>query len=127
MHRSLHYNETRRIVLVLDDFAPRIRGRGDVMTTVGVVGLADLGAIGSRIASRLLAQGHVVHGTNRTAAKANRLIDQGLQLLATTIGYELLSTARAAGSEHRDIAAMSGMISELAAVAPGSARAGASA
>jgi hypothetical protein len=101
------------------------------MTTVGVVGLADLGAIGSPIASRLLAQGHVVgrvvRATNRTAAKANRLIDQGLQLLATTIGYELLSTARAAGSEHRDIAAMSGMISELAAVAPGSARAVASA
>ena len=101
------------------------------MTPVGVVGRADLGVIGSRIASRLLAQGHVVgrvvRATNRTAAKANKLIGQGLQLPATTIGYELLRTARAAGYQHRDIAAMFGMIAELAAVAPGSACAGASA
>jgi len=45
------------------------------MTTIGVVGL---GAMGGRIAGRLLAQGHVVHGTNRTRAKANALITQGL-------------------------------------------------
>ncbi len=45
------------------------------MTTIGMVGL---GAMGSRIAGRLLAQGRVVHGTNRTRAKANTLIAQGL-------------------------------------------------
>jgi len=45
------------------------------MTTIGVVGL---GSMGGRIAGRLLAQGNVVHGTNRTRAKANPLIRQGL-------------------------------------------------
>jgi 3-hydroxyisobutyrate dehydrogenase-like beta-hydroxyacid dehydrogenase len=45
------------------------------MTTIGVVGL---GAMGGRIAGRLLAQGNVVHGTNRTRAKADALITQGL-------------------------------------------------
>ena len=44
-------------------------------TTIGVVGL---GAMGSRIAGRLLAQGNTVHGTNRTRAKADALITQGL-------------------------------------------------
>lgn len=45
------------------------------MTTTGVVGL---GAMGGRIAARLLALGHDVVGTNRTRAKANALITQGL-------------------------------------------------
>jgi 3-hydroxyisobutyrate dehydrogenase-like beta-hydroxyacid dehydrogenase len=45
------------------------------MTTIGVVGL---GAMGGRVAGRLLAQGNVVHGTNRTKGKANALITQGL-------------------------------------------------
>jgi 3-hydroxyisobutyrate dehydrogenase-like beta-hydroxyacid dehydrogenase len=45
------------------------------MTTIGVVGL---GAMGSRIAGRLLAGGHTVLGTNRTRAKADALISQGL-------------------------------------------------
>jgi len=45
------------------------------MTTIGVVGL---GAMGGRIAGRLLAQGHVVHGTNRTRSKADALVAQGL-------------------------------------------------
>jgi len=45
------------------------------MTTVGVVGL---GAMGGRIAGRLLDQGNVVQGTNRTRAKADTLITQGL-------------------------------------------------
>lgn len=45
------------------------------MTSVGVVGL---GAMGGRIAGRLLAQGHTVSGTNRTRAKAEALIAQGL-------------------------------------------------
>jgi 3-hydroxyisobutyrate dehydrogenase-like beta-hydroxyacid dehydrogenase len=45
------------------------------MTTVGMVGL---GAMGGRIAGRLLAQGYTVAGTNRTRAKAEALIAQGL-------------------------------------------------
>ena len=45
------------------------------MTTIGVVGLGEMGG---RIAGRLLARGNVVHGTNRTRAKADALISQGL-------------------------------------------------
>jgi 3-hydroxyisobutyrate dehydrogenase-like beta-hydroxyacid dehydrogenase len=45
------------------------------MTTVGVVGL---GAMGGRIAGRLLARGYPVVGTNRTRTRADALITQGL-------------------------------------------------
>jgi 3-hydroxyisobutyrate dehydrogenase-like beta-hydroxyacid dehydrogenase len=45
------------------------------MTTLGVVGL---GAMGGRIAGRLLAQGNDVYGNNRTKSKADALIDRGL-------------------------------------------------
>jgi 3-hydroxyisobutyrate dehydrogenase-like beta-hydroxyacid dehydrogenase len=45
------------------------------MSTVGVVGL---GAMGGRIAGRLLDAGHEVHGTNRTAGRARQLIERGL-------------------------------------------------
>src|SRR2546423_15502502 len=46
------------------------------MTTLGFVGL---GAMGGRIAGRLLANGHPVIGTNRTHAKAAPLIERGLE------------------------------------------------
>ena len=46
------------------------------MSTIGFVGL---GTMGGRIAGRLLASGHQVHGTNRTVAKAQPLIDGGLR------------------------------------------------
>lgn len=46
------------------------------MSAVGFVGL---GAMGSRIAGRLLDAGNEVCGTNRTKAKAQPLIDRGLQ------------------------------------------------
>src|SRR2546428_12740727 len=52
----------------------QIEGR-DAMSTIGFVGL---GAMGSRIATRLIAAGNPVYGTNRTAAKAQPLIDRGL-------------------------------------------------
>ncbi|SDU73642.1 NAD(P)-dependent oxidoreductase [Jiangella alkaliphila] len=45
------------------------------MSAVGVVGL---GAMGGRIAGRLLDIGHEVHGTNRTAGRARPLIARGL-------------------------------------------------
>jgi 3-hydroxyisobutyrate dehydrogenase-like beta-hydroxyacid dehydrogenase len=45
------------------------------MTAIGFVGL---GAMGGRVARRLLAAGHQVHGTNRTRAKAEPLIASGL-------------------------------------------------
>ncbi|HWG22754.1 NAD(P)-dependent oxidoreductase [Actinospica sp.] len=45
------------------------------MSTIGFIGL---GAMGSRIAGRLLDAGHEVHGTNRTPAKAEALIERGM-------------------------------------------------
>jgi 3-hydroxyisobutyrate dehydrogenase-like beta-hydroxyacid dehydrogenase len=46
------------------------------MSTIGFVGL---GAMGSRIAGRLLDSGDEVYGTNRTKSKAQALIDRGLR------------------------------------------------
>jgi 3-hydroxyisobutyrate dehydrogenase-like beta-hydroxyacid dehydrogenase len=43
------------------------------------VGFVGLGAMGSRMAGRLLAAGYTVHGTNRTRARAEALIERGLQ------------------------------------------------
>ena len=45
------------------------------MTTIGVVGL---GAMGGRVAGRLLSQGFAVHGTNRTRSRADALVTRGL-------------------------------------------------
>jgi 3-hydroxyisobutyrate dehydrogenase-like beta-hydroxyacid dehydrogenase len=45
------------------------------MTNIGFIGL---GAMGGRIAGRLLDAGHTVYGTNRTTSKAQPLIDRGL-------------------------------------------------
>jgi 3-hydroxyisobutyrate dehydrogenase-like beta-hydroxyacid dehydrogenase len=47
-----------------------------VTTTVGFVGL---GAMGSRMAARLLDSGRTVYGTNRTKAKAQWLIERGME------------------------------------------------
>src|SRR5262245_60954182 len=43
------------------------------------VGFVGLGSMGSRIARRLLATGHQVSGHNRTRAKAESLINAGMQ------------------------------------------------
>ena len=45
------------------------------MTSIGFIGL---GAMGSRLAGRLLDAGHTVYGTNRTRAKAEPLIERGM-------------------------------------------------
>jgi 3-hydroxyisobutyrate dehydrogenase-like beta-hydroxyacid dehydrogenase len=58
------------------DDTPREPDRG--VNTDGSVGFVGLGAMGSRIADRLLGAGHRVYGTNRTPAKAEALIEQGL-------------------------------------------------
>jgi 3-hydroxyisobutyrate dehydrogenase-like beta-hydroxyacid dehydrogenase len=50
------------------------------MSTVGFVGL---GAMGSRIAGRLLDSGNELHGSNRTESKAKPLIERGMQWRAT--------------------------------------------
>src|SRR5438874_12931600 len=46
------------------------------MSTIGFTGL---GAMGSRIATRLIEAGNDVHGTNRTAARAQPLIERGMK------------------------------------------------
>jgi 3-hydroxyisobutyrate dehydrogenase-like beta-hydroxyacid dehydrogenase len=46
------------------------------MTSIGFVGL---GAMGSRIAARLLNAGHELYGTNRTKSRAEALIERGLE------------------------------------------------
>ena len=45
------------------------------MSTIGFIGL---GAMGSRIAARLLESGHQVYGTNRSPSKAVTLVERGL-------------------------------------------------
>jgi 3-hydroxyisobutyrate dehydrogenase-like beta-hydroxyacid dehydrogenase len=50
------------------------------MNTIGFIGL---GAMGSQMAARLLESGNTVYGTNRTRAKAQELIDRGLQWRGT--------------------------------------------
>jgi 3-hydroxyisobutyrate dehydrogenase-like beta-hydroxyacid dehydrogenase len=50
------------------------------VTRIGFIGL---GAMGSRIAGRLLDAGHPVYATNRTAAKAQPLIERGLAWLSS--------------------------------------------
>jgi 3-hydroxyisobutyrate dehydrogenase-like beta-hydroxyacid dehydrogenase len=46
---------------------------------VSTVGFVGLGAMGSRIAARLIASGHEVYGTNRSRDKAAGLIELGLK------------------------------------------------
>jgi 3-hydroxyisobutyrate dehydrogenase-like beta-hydroxyacid dehydrogenase len=50
------------------------------MKTIGFIGL---GAMGSRVAMRLIDAGNQVCGTNRTSAKAQPLIDRGMSWLDT--------------------------------------------
>jgi 3-hydroxyisobutyrate dehydrogenase-like beta-hydroxyacid dehydrogenase len=50
---------------------------------VSRVGFVGLGAMGGRIAGRLLAAGHDVHGYNRTPEKAQALVEAGLVLRGT--------------------------------------------
>jgi 3-hydroxyisobutyrate dehydrogenase-like beta-hydroxyacid dehydrogenase len=59
---------------------PRGTGATAARTRIGFIGL---GAMGSRIAGRLLDAGHPVSATNRTAAKARPLIERGLAWLGT--------------------------------------------
>jgi len=47
--------------------------------SVATIGFVGLGAMGSRMAGRLLDSGHEVYGTNRTMSKAQALIERGLQ------------------------------------------------
>jgi 3-hydroxyisobutyrate dehydrogenase-like beta-hydroxyacid dehydrogenase len=73
--------------------APLIAG-GAQTTAVGFLGL---GTMGAPLAERLLAAGHELHGTNRTAPKAQPLIDRGVRWHPTP----------------RDVAAAAGVVFSL--------------
>jgi 3-hydroxyisobutyrate dehydrogenase-like beta-hydroxyacid dehydrogenase len=50
---------------------------------MAALGFVGLGTMGGTVAKRLLAAGHTVHGWNRTPAKAQALVENGLMLEAT--------------------------------------------
>jgi 3-hydroxyisobutyrate dehydrogenase-like beta-hydroxyacid dehydrogenase len=88
------------------------------MSTVGFVGL---GAMGSRIAGRLLASGHQVYGTDRTASKGTALVERGLAWCGTP--REVSAAADVTFSMVSDDAAVEAITSGpdgiLAGLAPG--------
>jgi 3-hydroxyisobutyrate dehydrogenase-like beta-hydroxyacid dehydrogenase len=57
--------------------APRTTEPGQTGLDITRVGFVGLGAMGSRIAGRLLDAGHELYATNRTRAKAEPLIERG--------------------------------------------------
>lgn len=72
------------------------------MANLGFVGL---GIMGSRIVGRLLTAGHRVSGSNRTPAKAQGLIEAGMEWCATP--RQVAETADVTFSMVRDTAALS--------------------
>jgi 3-hydroxyisobutyrate dehydrogenase-like beta-hydroxyacid dehydrogenase len=88
------------------------------MSTVGFVGL---GAMGSRMAARLLEAGHQVHGTDRTASNAEALVARGLVRQGTP--REVAAAAEVTFSSVSDDAAVeaitSGPAGILAGLGPG--------
>jgi 3-hydroxyisobutyrate dehydrogenase-like beta-hydroxyacid dehydrogenase len=88
------------------------------LTTAGFIGL---GAMGSRLAGRLLVAGHRVHGTNRTRSKAEPLIRRGLVWRATP--RDVAASADVIFSMVSDDAALAAVSSGpdgiLAGLAPG--------
>jgi 3-hydroxyisobutyrate dehydrogenase-like beta-hydroxyacid dehydrogenase len=88
------------------------------MSTVGFVGL---GTMGSRVAARLHAAGHEVYVTNRTKAKAQPLLEQGMKWLGT--GREVAAAAEVTFSMVTDDDALAAIAGGddgiLAGLAPG--------
>jgi 3-hydroxyisobutyrate dehydrogenase-like beta-hydroxyacid dehydrogenase len=88
------------------------------MANLGFVGL---GVMGSEMVSRLLSKGHTVTGYNRTRAKAERLIQQGMKwgetpravCSASDVTFSMVTNEKALA------AVMEGPDGILSAVAPG--------
>jgi len=88
------------------------------MSNLGFVGL---GVMGSEMVSRLLSKGHTVTGYNRTRAKAERLIRQGMRWAdspravcsATDVTFSMVTNEKALA------AVMEGPDGILSALAPG--------
>jgi 3-hydroxyisobutyrate dehydrogenase-like beta-hydroxyacid dehydrogenase len=88
---------------------------------VSRIGFVGLGAMGSRIAGRLLDAGNELYGTNRTSSKAQPLIERGLQWCETP--RDVASTVDVVFSMVTDDAALdavtSGSDGILAGLRPG--------
>jgi 3-hydroxyisobutyrate dehydrogenase-like beta-hydroxyacid dehydrogenase len=88
------------------------------MSSVGIIGL---GAMGSRLAGRLLDAGHDVYGSNRTRSKAEALIERGLVWRATP--RDVAASAEIVVSMVSDDAALTAVTAGpegiLAGLAPG--------
>jgi 3-hydroxyisobutyrate dehydrogenase-like beta-hydroxyacid dehydrogenase len=88
---------------------------------VSRIGFVGLGAMGSRIAGRLLDAGNELYGTNRTIAKAQPLIERGLRWCETPC--EVASTVDVVFSMVTDDAALDAVTSGpdgiLAGLRPG--------
>jgi 3-hydroxyisobutyrate dehydrogenase-like beta-hydroxyacid dehydrogenase len=92
-------------------------------TAMSIVGLVGLGAMGSRIAGRLLASGHQVYGTDRTVSKGTALVQRGLVWSGTP--REVAAAADVTFSMVSDDAAVAAITSGpegiLAGLTPGKA------
>jgi 3-hydroxyisobutyrate dehydrogenase-like beta-hydroxyacid dehydrogenase len=82
-----------------------------------VIGVVGLGAMGGQIAGRLLSQGNLVYGTNRTKAKADPLIGRGLRWRDTP--RQVTETADVIISMVTDSDALQAVTGGLAGVQPG--------
>jgi 3-hydroxyisobutyrate dehydrogenase-like beta-hydroxyacid dehydrogenase len=72
-----------------------------------MIGFIGLGAMGSPIATRLIAAGNQVYGTNRTATKAQPLIDRGMSRMDTP--REVAAAAEVSFSMVTDDQALAGI------------------
>src|ERR671923_269000 len=100
------------------------------MANLGYIGL---GAMGGRMANRLLGKGHTVTGYNRTRSKAQWLVDQGMKwgdspravaqemgrrldvpLPTTAVTNEYLTAARGMGYAKYDFAVMFKVLARMA-------------
>jgi 3-hydroxyisobutyrate dehydrogenase-like beta-hydroxyacid dehydrogenase len=88
------------------------------MSTIGFIGL---GAMGSRIAARLIDADNQVYGTNRTRAKAQPLIDRGMKWMDTPREVAAASsvTFSMVTDDHALAAIADGPDGILAGLAPG--------
>jgi 3-hydroxyisobutyrate dehydrogenase-like beta-hydroxyacid dehydrogenase len=92
------------------------------MASLGYIGL---GAMGGRIADRLLSKGHTVIGHNRTRSKAQWLLDKGMTwgdspravaAAADVTSNQFLTAARGLGLEKEDCAVLFHVLAKLSGV-----------
>jgi 3-hydroxyisobutyrate dehydrogenase-like beta-hydroxyacid dehydrogenase len=94
------------------------------MTTIGVVGLGAMGGLVQARAALLCELPENAWFDVAMMQKDLRLAldqghDEGVPMPSTTVADQMLSTTRAAGYEHHDIAVVFRMLSDLVTVPPG--------